>query len=224
MNTIGTRISFGCKGCWPRVLLSVPTTGKVHKIVAQKLLIISNEESINRRLCGDIVMPTNTPYENNLHTILQDFLNREYDYWISFDSDNPPIYNILDLIFFNKPLIGCPTPVWCNMKPGDWPMYWNAYKKVEGGYTEWPIKSGLQEVDAIGTGCFIARKDIFVNLKAPFQRIYDENGMVHYGNDLAFCQRIKKAGFKIYCHYNYPCYHFSEIEIGEVSKAFQSVK
>jgi hypothetical protein len=155
----------------------------------------------------------------------------EYDFWLNIDADNPPMSNPLDLVELDRDIIGCPTPVWhfTGKKPGERPFYENAYKFVskEDGYTEWSDKVGLQKVDAVGTGCLLISRRVFLDpemRKAPFNRTYNEDGTVERGNDIAFCERATKQGFEIFAHYNYRCQHFNELELHEVVRAFHEME
>lgn len=212
------------------VLVSFPTSPSnpyLHKQVV----------FVSWRLMGDtryklrMIIPTHNPFENNLHHIVNDFMDGDYDYWISIDSDNPPMKNPLDLIEMGKDVIGLPTPVihFDRDKLGERPVYYNAYKyiKSEDSYTEWPNKKGLQKVDAIGTGCFIVSRRVFMNeemRKAPFQRQFNEDGTVYKGNDISFCERLTKNGFNIYAHYDYPCRHFNEVDAVEMIEQWVSFR
>jgi hypothetical protein len=221
---IGNRIPFGRNGK-TRLLVSIPTTGSIHKLVAQAALRIALEESGRDVVTGDIIMPTHVPFENNLHHIVQDVLKRDYDFWLSFDADNPPMRSPVPLVLENKDVVGCATPVWHFVgKEGERPMYWNGYKAVpeEGAYTEWPTKQGLQRVDAIGTGCFMIARRVLEHpsmQKGCFSRTLYPDGTVEKGNDLAFCERAQAAGFDIWCSYDHPCHHFNELDLVEVSRA-----
>jgi GT2 family glycosyltransferase len=175
------------------------------------------------------MLPSHIPFENNLHHIIADFMEGDWDYWLSFDADNPPMRNPLDLVELDKDIIGCPTPVWHydrkNIKKGERPIYYNGYKFVsdEEGYTEWADKKGLQKVDAIGTGCFLISRRVFENpemRKAPFLRKTYPDGIVEKGNDISFCERAKENGFEIYMHYDYLCHHFCELDLNEIAEAF----
>jgi len=177
-----------------------------------------------------IILPVHRPYENNLHHIVKDFLAGDFDYWLSFDADNPPINNPLDLVELDKDIMGLPTPVWYNVgnKKGERPVYWNAYKYVpeHDSYTEWPIREGLQKPDAVGTGCFLIARRVFENRvmqNGPFLRTVFPDGRVERGNDIAFCERARVQGFEIWTHYLYPCMHFHELELNEVVKAFRNL-
>ena len=210
-----------------KILITVPTEGKIHKHVVFVLLRLQRESRHQLR----IILPTHRPYENNLHHIVNDFMESDEDYWLNIDADNPPINNPLDLVALDLDIIGLPTPVWhfTEKITGERPVYLNVYRrsKTEEGYNEWNPKEGLQEVDAVGTGCFLIARRVFEDRwmrEAPFQRTYNKDGTVNFGNDLAFCARAKKNGFKVHAHFDYCCLHFSEIEISEVTRAFMNMR
>lgn len=206
----------------PAVLISVPNTGWIHKFVAMALSRIQVD---NKGYKLTIILPTHIPYENNLHHIVCQFIKEKHDFWLSIDADNPPTKNPLDLIALDLDIVGLPTPVWhYTGKKKERPMYLNAYDYVsyEDAYKEHSPHEGLQQVDAIGTGCFLLAKRVFDHpkmRKAPFQRQYHEDGRVNKGNDISFCERARKNDFKIWTHYDYMCQHFNELEILEVRKA-----
>jgi len=205
-----------------RVIISVPNTGWIHKHVTMSVIRILSDT----RHATNVIFPTHNPYENNLHHILKDFIGGEYDFWLNIDSDNPPMKNPLDLIEYDQDIIGLPTPVWHSQKTGDRPVYWNGYDRVGEAYKEHEPRVGLQKVDAIGTGCFLIARRVFENpemRKAPFQRQYYEDGCVHKGNDISFSERAHAQGLGIWCHYDYPCMHFNELELNETVGAFRSL-
>jgi len=218
----------------PKILVSVPNTGWIHRNVAFSLLRIMGDQ----RVSTNIIMPVNIPYENNLNKITRQFLKEEYDFWLNIDSDNPPKNNPIDLVFLNLDLVGLPTPVWANMKEGDYPIYWNGLDEKQSvctckkticecadvGWSPHKNMRGLQEVDAIGTGCFIVSRRVMLSIKKPFVREVDEDGCVTRGHDYLFCKRVKEGGFRIFCHYDYPCQHFHELEIGEIAGSMMMVK
>ena len=166
--------------------------------------------------------PTHCPYVDNLHACMNDFLEGGEDYWMSIDDDNPPLNNPLDLIEYDCDLIGLPTPVWNNSVKGDRPWYFNALDAVEGGYTPHTNANGLQEVDAIGSGCFIVARRVIYKLKddMPFMRQWAKNGRVEIGCDYSFCRKVKAAGFRVWAHYDYICDHYNELPLMEVIRAF----
>lgn len=205
----------------PKVLITVPTTGWIHKQAVFALMRLQQDSRFKKR----IILPTHSPFENNLHHIVREWMDDyDEDFWLTFDNDNPPTSNPLDLVALDKDIIGCPTPVWHCTNPDDpneRPMCWNAYQKKGDGFTEWPHKKGLQKVDAVGTGCVLFARRVFENpemRKAPFQRTTLPDGRVEYGNDLSFCQRATKQGFEVWAHYGYPCGHINEVDLMEVAR------
>lgn len=211
------------------VLVSVPNTGYIHKKVVLSLLKLQ----LDTRYRTTIIFPTWNPYEHSLHRIVNDFMEvyKDCSFWLNIDSDNPPMNNPLDLIELDRDIIGMPTPVWHftgKEKKGERPLYYNAYNYDLGekAYIEHLPREGLQRVDAVGTGCLLVSKRVFINSemrKSPFVRIWGVDGTVERGNDIAFCERARNQGFEIYAHYDYPCMHFCELELNEVVKAFDNL-
>ena len=213
-----------------KVLITFPTS-PAHPYLHKQVVFASWRLLQDKRHEKKLIIPTHNPFENNLHHIVNDFMEGDYDFWLSIDADNPPIKNPLDLIEFNLDIIGLPTPVihFDKDKLGERPVYYNAYKHVsdEKGYTEWPDKEGLQKVDAIGTGCFLINKRVFQNKemrKGAFSRKLNEDGTVERGNDLAFCERAKEQGFTIHAHFDYLCRHYNEVDAIEMIEQWTHFK
>lgn len=208
----------------PSVYVTVPNTGWIHKLVTVVLLKLQGDP----RYAKTIFLPTDVPLENNQHHIINDFLKRHDEFWLSIDADNPPMNNPLDLVELDKDVIGCPTPIWhFTDKPKERPIYWGGYDYVEAedGYKEHEPKDGLQRVDAISGGCMLIHRRVLSHpdmRRGPFVRKLNPDGTVHKGNDISFCERARAAGFEIWAHYDYPCMHFNELELNEVVRAFQA--
>lgn len=198
----------------------------IHKTVVHKLLLLIKDG----RYKTNIIFPSHKPYENNLHHIVNDFMDGDYDFWLNIDADNPPLKNPLDLVELDKDIIGLPTPIWHydKPKPKERPVYWNAYKYdvTSGAYWEYQTRKGLQEVDAVGTGCFLIARRVFENSKLrvkPFERQLNPDGTVFKGTDISFCEKAREQGFKIYCHFDYQCDHFSEMSMVEMVNGFRNL-
>lgn len=210
-----------------KVLITCPNTDYIHKSVVMVLMKLLMDNRYKTR----IIMPKHRPYENNLHHIVVDFLKNGEDYWLNIDSDNPPLNNPLDLIELDKDIIGLPTPVWHfdreNQKPGDAPLFWNVFKKDPNSkaYFEYHVRDGLQEVDAIGTGCFVVARRVFLDpemQKGPFIRKTYPDGRVNKGNDISFCERARENGWKIWAHFDYSCDHFAEMSMLEMVRGYRN--
>jgi len=213
-----------------KVLVSFPTSPS-HPYLHKGVVFVSWKLLADHRYKIIPIIPTHNPFENNLHHIVNDFINGNYDFWLSIDADNPPMRNPLDLVELDLDIVGFPTPVWhfTGKEPkGERPIYWNAYDYVskKGACKEHDIKNGLQKVDAIGTGCFLIARRVFLNeemRKGVFQRQLNSDGTVNKGNDISFCEKAKENNFEIYAHYDYPCMHFCNLELNEVVRAFNNL-
>ena len=195
-----------------RVLISVPNQGWVHRNVIFAVIELLQDQRVQTTL----IMPTHSPYEHNMNRIALDCVKGEYDFWLNIDADNPPMRNPLDLVFLDLDVVACPTPQWHDGGVKDErPYYFVACDKagVDGGYKEHLVKDNLQEVDAIGSGCMLVARRVLTVVRKPFERIYDDDGLVIKGADFNFCDKAKFYGFRIFAHYGYPCRHYKEIDM-----------
>jgi len=202
----------------------VPNLHWVHASVSQALVKLA----LDRRYPLSFEWPSAVPFENNLHQIVQMLVAGDWTHWLSIDADNPPLNNPLDLVALDKDVIGLPTPIWHYLgKAGERPIYWNVYRwdAAAQAFREWTAREGLQQVDAIGTGCFLASRRVFEHpdMRAPFMRIWNASGVVEMGNDLAFCRRARAAGFKIWAHFDYPCDHHNELALNDIARALKGL-
>lgn len=204
-----------------RVYVTCPNgSGHIHKLVHFALCkILSDHRHQVRHDC-----PTHTPYVNNLHRCMNDFLASDDEFWLSMDDDNPPTRNPLDLVDLNLDLVGLPTPVWHSQKKGDRPYYFNALNKAPGGYKPTEDTEGLVEVDAIGSGCFLVHRRVIEALRhsQPFARQWGANGEVTLGGDFSFCEKVKASGFKVWAHFGYLCDHIQTLPMLEVIQSFHA--
>ncbi len=202
-----------------KVLLSLPNQSWIHKSVMFAAVGILQD----RRHQTTLIAPTWTPYEHSLNRIAKDFLDGDWDYWLNIDDDNPPLNNPLDLLDVSPEIMGLPTPIYHNDGTG-YPLCWNAMQKVVDGYREWNPQTGLQDVDAIGSGCMIISRYVISTLEPPwFVRETDSLGRVVKGPDFHFCDLAKAAGFKVQAHYDYRCRHFGEFELIEAAEGFSRI-
>ena len=165
--------------------------------------------------------PALKPIENNRNQIVLDFLEKkEYEYLLMIDGDIIPPLNILDLANYQKDIVGAAcfafrqnsiVPLILKKEKDNS----NMYKVMEVEGTE-----GLIEADAIGTGCIMIHRRVLENkkLKHPFRNYYDKNGIRNRGLDLSFCQRAKEIGYKVYCHLDFTCSHWTIMDLKTIYK------
>ena len=211
-----------------KILISFPTS-PAHPYLHKGVVFASWKLLADKRYELLPIIPTHNPFENNLNLIVKDFIFGGHDYWLSIDADNPPMKNPLDLVELDLDIIGCPTPVWhyTGEKKGERPLYYNAYDYVpeKGEYKEHLPREGLQRVDAIGTGCFLIARRVFEDpeMIGSFMREWHPDGTVNKGNDIAFCEKARIQGWQIWAHYDFPCFHFNNLELNEVVNAFRNL-
>lgn len=168
--------------------------------------------------------PADKPISQNRNKIVLDFLNhKELDYLMMIDSDIIPLsLDILHLIDHQKDIIApvmfayrqdAIVPLVLKRKRETAPDKIAEYNVVDVTGDE-----GLIEVDAVGTGCIIIHRRVLEHpqMKAPFLNQYDENGLRILGLDLNFCKRAKELGFKVWCHLDYQCSHWTVFDLKEV--------
>lgn len=170
--------------------------------------------------------PTHSPYVHNLHRCMHDFLDGGDDYWLTFDDDNPPTRNPLDRIEDDLDVCGFPTPVWHSEIKGDRPWYFNALDRVADGWVPHGPCVGLQEVDAVGSGCLLIARRVMDKLQdsQPFARLWNKDGTVEVGGDYNFCDKVKAAGFRVWADFDRPCQHFVELPLLEVIVSFGALQ
>lgn len=213
-----------------KVLLTIPTgDGWIHKLVVAGVMRLLAD----KRYAVTAIFPTHIPVENNRNACIQDVLKGGYDWWLTIDADNPPRKNPLDLIELGHNIVGCPTPVYHydGKHPGDSPVYLNAMDEIReaGEFVGWKphaCHSGLQEVDAVGSGCLLVARCVLESLKdeQPFMRSWNKQGIVVAGSDFLFCQKAKAHGHRIWAHYDYYCGHVNEVDLFETTNAFMEMK
>jgi hypothetical protein len=84
----------------------------------------------------------------------------------------------------------------------------------QGGCWDWRVGE-LFEVESAGTGCMMIRTEVFRHLEKPYFKTVEEYVEVdgHLGcqkmtDDIYFCQKVRKAGFKILAHGGVLCGHY----------------
>lgn len=169
-----------------------------------------------------ISYPSDKPISHNRNTIVQSFLQRkEFDYLIMIDNDIVPPVNILNLVDFQKDII-TPTMFMYQQK-AIIPLILE--RKSDGLYTtkSFEGEEGLTECDAVGTGCIVLSRKVLEAVKHPFQNEYDADGIKLFGLDIAFCRRAKALGFKVYCHLDYLCSHWTSLDLKDIYAALSDL-
>jgi len=200
-----------------KVLIAILNQGEIRPELANLLLYMSHYPRHQIK----IYYPNSRPISNNRNEIAKKFLKESWDYLLMIDSDVVPSRNPLELVDYDKDVIACPVPQWHTND-----IYWVIMDKVENGYRQVPVKKreGLQEVDAVGTGCILIAQRVLQSIKAPFLRKWSKEGLQELGADFYFCEKVKEQNFKSWVHWDYPCSHFKTIDLIEVLKLLTKAK
>ena len=87
------------------VLVSFPTS-PAHPYLHKHVVRASWGILLDGRYSIRMMIPTHKPFENNLHHIVNDFMNGDHDFWLTIDADNPPQKNPLDLVGDGDDVVG----------------------------------------------------------------------------------------------------------------------
>lgn len=194
----------------PKVLVAILHQGWVRP----EFCNVTAAMKVDTRADVDVLYAESKPSENNRNGAAKMALDRGYDFLITIDHDNPPIKNPIDLVMMKLDVVGFAVPQW-NMSDPKFPIYFVGMDRVPNGYNEHKERKGLQEVDAVGSGCLVLSRKVLEAVKEPFVRKW-KDGIAVTGLDFYFCEKAKEQGFKIYCHYDYICSHFKEVNLLDV--------
>lgn len=165
--------------------------------------------------------PSDKPIAHNRNKIVRDFLEEDHDYLLMLDGDIIPPLDLLDLVQYDKDIIGGTCFAYKN--GGIIPLVLYRTKLADGQMTYRIINDedgqGVTQCDAIGTGCIFIARRVLENVKSPFVNIYKDDGLRKEGLDLAFCRKARRKGFKIYAHLDYRCSHWTDMDLKSVHEA-----
>lgn len=210
----------------PRVLVAILNQGQIRFELANLLIQMSHDP----RVVIKIIYPNARPQTHNRNKVVAEFLNGDWDFLLMVDNDSVPQQNPLDLVEYDKDFIGLPCPIWDGNaeNPND-RLRWNvatwsekdgAWKPCNLGY-----QSGLFTTEGlvVGSGCILIARRLLEHpkMKAPFRRVWNEEGFAILGHDFRFCQRAERAGFTIWAHLNYWCKHFHTIDLDEINQLYR---
>lgn len=184
-----------------RILIAVLNEGYVRAELANYLITLSHDNRYELK----IYYPNARPIENNRNQIIKKFLAEGYDFLYMMDDDTYCYNNALDLIELDKDVMGLPCRTFNENQ-----FYWNVMREVKDGwqgYLSLPDDK-LHEVDAVGTGQIIIKREVLKNMNHPFEITHHKDGTMNYGLDFYFCKKIKIKGFKVWSHFGYICGHF----------------
>lgn len=160
----------------------------------------------------------NGPIDGLRNNIVEQALKASASHLLMMDTDQIyPIDTITKLLSHKLSVVHCPVPR--RYEPFDNILLrgkLNKYTSLEEGKD---YKDGeLISISATGTGCVLYSMEVFYKIKPPWfqflpNRKKSVGGLV--GEDIGFCIKLKKAGFKIYADTSIKMGHLTTFVVDE---------
>lgn len=185
-----------------RVLIGVPTRG---------LISLGTVNFLAKQKCQLFCATSSISVTASRRKIAHHFLNSAFDALLFLDDDVVPPDDVLQqLVNVNKPIVSASYPIHVNgvIKSCACTQHWSVSDNTWQYFTLDEV--GIKEVAGCGLGCCLIKKEVFKKVGIDFSLIYKGGDLVT-GEDLDFCNRVRKAGFKIYCNFNASCEHVKPI-------------
>lgn len=194
-----------------KVFIAIPTGGTIRTEVAVFLLGLDKtyNTSIAFTMFGSTV--------NNRSKLLTQFFKSRCEWLLLLDADTVPPNNVLDMIKNGKDIC---SGVYHQWRGEDIvPLAFIAPKDPLGKYEVYDESNPdyLVEVDGVGGGCLLIHEKVFKTIKPPyFIDVFNEDAVRILGNDLYFCKKAKKAGFKIWIDRRIVSHHFKTLNLKSI--------
>ena len=191
-----------------------------HSVVFSLIRLVGEETKKGRKLAVEIVPRKRAPRVRNY--IAHNALKFEMDYLLTIDDDHVFAPDSLSrLIAYDVDIIGALSFIRsADMGGGLTP---SIYKKVQDdppryqSIKQWE-RNSLIEVDGMGMAFVLIRRRVLEEVSPPWWWIPEEKGL---GEDLYFCNKVRNAGFKIYCDTSVEAPHLTEPVLAHSSLYFQ---
>ena len=177
------------------VLISVPTRGLVTCQTASRLEAVRDRSPGMRPI---LYQPGAASVAYNRNLIVKWFLESDAEVLVMVDDDIVPPLDFLDALLpipEGFGMVGIPYPI-PDPKSGV-PMHCVYELDDELGIRAADMEFGLNECDAIATGCVAIRREALEYLTSNCFRFDANPDSVIHGEDIIFCQDLREAGWKI---------------------------
>ncbi len=166
----------------------------------------------------EIFFPTGRPIPDNRHKIVKKFLEGDWEYLVMLDDDNPCYKNIFNLLDLDLPVVGGVYPG--KRSSGIIIFVFDIIEK--DGKTLFKQvgldrREGLQNVDGLATGLMVIKRDVIEKMVKkgwkPFEEVFDDDGVLAYGDDMGFCIKCRKLNIPIHAHFDYVGSHYKTVDL-----------
>jgi hypothetical protein len=198
-----------------KVYIAVPTkSGNMYFELALTLLSWADQKTIPIMVH---VEPFAAPIDHARNTIVQKFLGTSCTHLMMIDDDIVPPKDALErLLFHDRDIVAAVCPLIGPDNEGKLKVSYNAYDMEGSIYVPKMEDKGLHEVDGVGTGCILIKREVLENIPYPFMTQYNEDGTKWLGEDLYFCREAKGVMAKVYADYSCECKHIKQVNLQEL--------
>lgn len=189
-----------------RVLICIPYTGYVAPQAAYSLIPMACHAR-NKGVSVDMLPIGLSLVYTAREEAAKAFLEGDYDALLFVDSDMVvPVDLLTRLIETDKDIV---SALAFRRTPGYEPCIFKECNETDAKfYLDYP--KGLTEIEGVGMACTLIKRKVFETVPQPW---YFPHKVL--GEDLSFCVRARKAGFRIYCDTTLICGHCNVETIGE---------
>ena len=197
-----------------KIFIAVPNLGSITPRLTTNLIYWSHDS----RYQIHIFMPEGIcPLDAVRNLCVKKFLESDADFLWFIDSDIiPPLGALHDLVQANRDAIGA---VCFSMKAenGDYfPIPITLRYNQDKHYIVYYGKH-IEEIDATGSACLMFKRKVFETIEKPYEFLYYPDGTLKLECDFFLCQKMQKAGFKLFIDFDILCDHQKKASI----KGFQ---
>lgn len=156
--------------------------------------------------------------------LVDEFLATDCDVMWFMDADIAPPNTIVEMItqhWDEWKLAGAPYPLFLTPTGHDMPkVVFAVYEDLGHGYHCASVPtSGTAFVDGIATGCIFIKREVIEKLEKPYFefKYHPETREMLEGEDLGFCRKVNKLGYKFFIDYSMTCHHFKKVNLVDVN-------
>ena len=191
-----------------KLMIAVPTTDYVH-VDFMKSLVELTQELTRRRIAYSVEIVAGTLVYIARNRLACKAVNENFTHVLWLDSDMVFSEQILeDLMFCGKDMV---CGAFVSRRPPYTPCI---YSKLEpGGRVEKITEFGLNafRVQGCGFACVLTSVDVIRDVQYKYGTCF--NPTPDYGEDLAFCDRVRSVGREIWCEPTARCGHIAHVPI-----------
>lgn len=199
-----------------KIYIAVPTSdGSIYFELSLRLAKWNYQKDIRTTV---VYHPFLSPVDHARNTIVKNFLETNCTHLMMVDDDIvPPEEAVEKLLSHDKDIVAAACPLISPDKTGKLVTSINAYNLDEDDMYSGVELTGIQKVDAVGTGCIMIKRKVLERLKVPpFITEYTSNGIKYRGEDINFCYQASLIGYDTYVDFDLKCKHIKQCNLLEL--------